>query len=483
MRRRTLLVLLAARVASAEIIGAAFLPHGDFAFDPSLVNFENMLAGAARRGGERRRAARGRAARRRCSRRRTARARTCPSSSSTRQRADGYATVGLDLDRDCACGCYRGDAPDRRRCAPRPTSRITDRRAPEHRLVVPRRGARGVRRHRARAAAVGRGHVEFLNATLGSTSLVVLGQTARRQTEEVAMVPELLSLGRALFESLDALSARVLVVVSGDLAHTHLASGPYGYNPAAVPFDAALGAWASCLDPAPLLENATALADDAKSCGFTGAVMLHGLLNASWRLGAAAPAPARRRRRTAAPMVAAPARRPRRRRRRPPRPARSGGFPRPCLPGAITGRVCRVSRRRTCGRPPGPPRACARGKNVLAEGIDSCWWFHDAARASPRTSCALSLKLPAAEPLHPSGSRGCAPCGDQARAPAPNACGKKTAPSVAQDPPARASYQPAEHARAAGGAGGAHSAAGRAPHAARSRRARDGRARLPPRWQ
>ena len=65
------------------------------------------------------------------------------------------------------------------------------------------------------------------------------------------------------------------------VAHTHLASGPYGYNPAAVPFDAALGAWASSLDPAPLLENATALADDAKSCGFTGAVMLHGLLNAS----------------------------------------------------------------------------------------------------------------------------------------------------------------------------------------------------------
>ena len=123
--------------------------------------------------------------------------------------------------------------------------------------------------------------LSFLNATLGSTSLVVLGQPARRQTEEVAMVPELLSLGRALFESLDALSARVLVVVSGDLAHTHLASGPYGYNPAAVPFDAALGAWASSLDPAPLLENATALADDAKSCGFTGAVMLHGLLNAS----------------------------------------------------------------------------------------------------------------------------------------------------------------------------------------------------------
>mmetsp|Transcript_15877 Transcript_15877/g.51730 ORF Transcript_15877/g.51730 Transcript_15877/m.51730 type:complete len:96 (+) Transcript_15877:120-407(+) len=50
------------------------------------------------------------------------------------------------------------------------------------------------------------------------------------------------------------------------------------------PTDAALariGAWARSLAAAPLLDDATALADDAKSCGYTGAVMLHGLLNAS----------------------------------------------------------------------------------------------------------------------------------------------------------------------------------------------------------
>ena len=33
------------------------------------------------------------------------------------------------------------------------------------------------------------------------------------------------------------MSERVLVVVSADLAHTHLASGPYGYSNASEPFD------------------------------------------------------------------------------------------------------------------------------------------------------------------------------------------------------------------------------------------------------
>ena len=85
--------------------------------------------------------------------------------------------------------------------------------------------------------------------------------------------------------------ARKQVLVSSDLAHTHLASGPYGYSPAAEPFDLAVGRWAS--DPvkhvsvqsrlstpeflsglspvAPqaeaLLVEAARLAPDALSCG------------------------------------------------------------------------------------------------------------------------------------------------------------------------------------------------------------------------
>ena len=44
------------------------------------------------------------------------------------------------------------------------------------------------------------------------------------------MMPELLALGGAIASYLDALPQRVVWLVSSDLVHTHLASGPYGYK-------------------------------------------------------------------------------------------------------------------------------------------------------------------------------------------------------------------------------------------------------------
>jgi len=50
------------------------------------------------------------------------------------------------------------------------------------------------------------------------------------------MIPELLSLGGLLSDLLEGQALpylgdkKVVVLVSADLAHTHLASGPYGYR-------------------------------------------------------------------------------------------------------------------------------------------------------------------------------------------------------------------------------------------------------------
>merc|ERR1711871_1096789 len=66
--------------------------------------------------------------------------------------------------------------------------------------------------------------------------VVVWSMPSRRYKEEVAMVPELLTVGAAVFDFLDRLERRVVVVTSADLAHTHLASGPYGFSDAAEPF-------------------------------------------------------------------------------------------------------------------------------------------------------------------------------------------------------------------------------------------------------
>jgi aromatic ring-opening dioxygenase LigB subunit len=123
--------------------------------------------------------------------------------------------------------------------------------------------------------------LSFLSATLATSQVVVLSQPLRRYTEARNMGPELLALGGRLYALLDGLEATVAVVVSCDLAHTHLASGPYGFSPAAEPFDLAVGEWAATLNSAPLLETATGLVDAALSCGFTGLVLLHGLLTAA----------------------------------------------------------------------------------------------------------------------------------------------------------------------------------------------------------
>lgn len=279
MRRLAPLLALPS-LAWAKILGAAFLPHGDFAFDPSLVRFQNgssQLHDAAVAVGARLAALEpdiillstphGESA-------------DVPFLFLDASAARAKATIGLDLDRDCAKGCYEATLPvDEIAIAANATRDAVSRlRADGHRVAALSAFAD------TEPAPLRWGELiplSFLNATLNATALVVLGQPTRRQTDEVAMVPELLALGAALFTHFDALEASVLVVVSGDLAHTHLASGPYGYSAAAAPFDDALGAWARSLAAAPLLDDATALADDAKSCGYTGAVMLHGLLNAS----------------------------------------------------------------------------------------------------------------------------------------------------------------------------------------------------------
>ena len=109
-----LLIFFAASVvrrARSKVIGAAFLPHGDFAFDPSLVggaDGSSALHDAAVRVGARISAARpdilfvatphGEAA-------------DVPFLFLDAEVAHGTAKIGLDLDRDCAEGCYETSLP------------------------------------------------------------------------------------------------------------------------------------------------------------------------------------------------------------------------------------------------------------------------------------------------------------------------------------------------------------------------------------
>jgi len=127
--------------------------------------------------------------------------------------------------------------------------------------------------------------------------VIVMGIPYRRYTEDFTMVQELTTLGAAIAMFFAELPQRVAWIVSSDLAHTHRADGPYGFSSAAAPFDDAVGRWMRTLVDAHL-EEATKLEQaGAKSCGYTGLVMLNGALAAlggpaAWRsslLGLEAP--------------------------------------------------------------------------------------------------------------------------------------------------------------------------------------------------
>lgn len=113
--------------------------------------------------------------------------------------------------------------------------------------------------------------------------VVVWTQPLRRYACSSCMVPELLRLGKEVFTFIESIPQRVWVVVSADLAHTHpAATNPYPANAtAASMFDEAMGEWASSLSEHALIDVAASVADTALSCGFTGAVLFHGMLRAN----------------------------------------------------------------------------------------------------------------------------------------------------------------------------------------------------------
>lgn len=116
-------------------------------------------------------------------------------------------------------------------------------------------------------------------SNMSNVRYVVLSQPTRRYVQSVAMIPELTKLGGTIFRMLDKQQERVVVVISADLAHTHKADGPYGYSNASQPFDDAIGRWANELDATSLLDTAAGLVDRALSCGYTGIVMLNGMMS------------------------------------------------------------------------------------------------------------------------------------------------------------------------------------------------------------
>ena len=112
---------------------------------------------------------------------------------------------------------------------------------------------------------------------LKETKYIILSQPMRRY-KPLIMKDELLALGYNLNDFFDNLSLRVVVIVSADLAHTHGDGMHYKFSDKAEIFDQAIENWAKTLDINFLLNDAGSVYDESHCCGFTGFLILQGLL-------------------------------------------------------------------------------------------------------------------------------------------------------------------------------------------------------------
>ncbi|ETO09538.1 hypothetical protein RFI_27838 [Reticulomyxa filosa] len=127
----------------------------------------------------------------------------------------------------------------------------------------------------------------FLNGLSNSTrEYIIFSQPLRRYNNSVQMIPELLSVGGQIFSFFETNSLvkdlNVLVLISADLAHTHLSNGPYGYCTCAEPYDMFISKWVQSMNRTYLLTGAAQEQSlGAMSCGFTGFVLLQGMFDES----------------------------------------------------------------------------------------------------------------------------------------------------------------------------------------------------------
>ena len=259
------------QIGYSRIVGAAVIPHGDFAFDPSLVNgtggSQALHDGAEAVGA------------------RIAALRpdiiflTTPHGIALERdfavyensNASGFASIGQDLHND--------SFPQYKVFAHRTVANASTDLAQS--LQDAGQNVSGLLTFAdSESIPLRWGEVVPLRFLRGASdaSLMVWSMPKRRYKQDVPMVPELLRLGRELYDRFERMPQRVAVVISSDLAHTHRADGPYGFSSAAAPFDAAMRTWAASLDSHALLDRGASLGDRALSCGFTGLVLLHGLL-------------------------------------------------------------------------------------------------------------------------------------------------------------------------------------------------------------
>ena len=278
---------LLATTSHAKLVAAAVLPHGDFAFDPSLLWDSTARAQANKLHAGCAAAGKFLAA----SKPDVIVLSTPHGLQATWNLAaydnpdyDGVATVGRDLDES-----YKKPFPEKlytTRLKAKADTTLARRIASLHDNVTLIRGWNGVLPlplHWGELLALG--FVANASSSTNTSSLapklVTLGLPLSRYNFSSLVAPGFRTLGRELGALLEAEPYRIALLVSTDLAHTHWANTTFGFNPYAQPFDEAVGQWAATLDPTALFVTSAKHVDKIYSCGWLGMVLLHGALEAA----------------------------------------------------------------------------------------------------------------------------------------------------------------------------------------------------------
>ena len=109
-------------------------------------------------------------------------------------------------------------------------------------------------------------------------SYQIMSIPTRRYTQAKEMIPELQKIGNDIQEYLTSMDLNVIIIISADLAHTHIPSGPYGFHEDAENFDSLIEKWAIRQETSILTEEALPLFDNALCCGYTGIIILDEIL-------------------------------------------------------------------------------------------------------------------------------------------------------------------------------------------------------------
>ncbi|MFW9945404.1 MAG: hypothetical protein ACFFDX_01100 [Candidatus Odinarchaeota archaeon] len=118
----------------------------------------------------------------------------------------------------------------------------------------------------------------FLRDLSSNPKYVILSQPLRRLEQPKELIPETITLGNDLELFFESIKKRVVVIISGDLGHTHKAEGPYGFAEEAEIFDKMIQEWATSLDSKILTKKVIPILEKAMCCGFIGFVILQGMI-------------------------------------------------------------------------------------------------------------------------------------------------------------------------------------------------------------